>query len=83
MDYENFLIWLQENKNMSNRSARDVVSRLKRAMLIINTYKVTNNSLESLNSNSEFKNLSMSVKSQLRRSITLYSEFHNKILMEN
>lgn len=73
MDYENFLIWLQENKNMSNRSARDVVSRLKRAMLIINTYKVTNNSLESLNSNSEFKNLSMSVKSQLRRSITLYS----------
>lgn len=76
MDYENFLIWLQENKNMSNRSARDVISRLKRAMLIINTYKVTNNSLELLNSNSEFKNLSMSVKSQLRRSITLYSEFH-------
>jgi len=75
MNYCKFLDWLQQEKSMNIRSAKDVVSRLKRAMIIINNTEVTNESLQLLNSKSEFLSLSMSVKSQLRRSITLYSEF--------
>lgn len=75
MEYEKFLAWLKADKELSERSARDVVSRLRRAMAIINSDKVTSNSLDQLNSDAEFAALTMSVKSQLRRSIALYSEF--------
>lgn len=75
MEYEKFLTWLRTEKGLSERSARDVVSRLRRAMSIIDSDKVTSTSLEKLNVGAEFASLTMSVKSQLRRSIALYTEF--------
>lgn len=75
MEYEKFLTWLKSEKGLGERSARDVVSRLKRAMAIIGGDAITDESLQVLNSDSSFANLTMSVKSQLRRSVSLYSEF--------
>lgn len=75
MNYSEFLTWLLENKNMSIRSAKDVVSRLKRALLIIQCDKLNNRSIQALNSEANFLDLSVSVKSQLRRAISLYIEF--------
>lgn len=75
MNYSEFLTWLLENKNMSIRSAKDVVSRLKRALLIIKCDELNNRSIHALNSEANFLDLSVSVKSQLRRAISLYIEF--------
>ena len=75
MNYSEFLTWLLENKNMNIRSAKDVVSRLKRALLIIQCDELNNRSIHALNSEANFLDLSVSVKSHLRRAISLYIEF--------
>ena len=75
MEYEKFLVWLKSNKNLGERSARDVVSRLRRAMAILGKDYFPEDALQELNAKPEFLELTMSVKSQLRRAVTLYSEF--------
>lgn len=75
MKYSEFLTWLLENKNMSIRSARDVISRLKRVLLIIHCDELDDTSIHLLNTKSDFLDLSISVKSQLRRAASLYIEF--------
>lgn len=75
MNYEGFLEWLKTEKNMSERSARDTVSRIKRALRIISGVSVDTMTLDKLNEAPEFLELSMFIKSQLRRAVTLYQEF--------
>lgn len=75
MNYEGFLEWLKTEKNMSERSARDTVSRIKRALRIISGVSVDTMTLDKLNEAPEFLELSIFIKSQLRRAVTLYQEF--------
>ena len=75
MNYEGFLEWLKTEKNMSERSARDTVSRIKRALRIASGVTVDTTTIDKLNEAPEFLKLSMFIKSQLRRAIALYQEF--------
>lgn len=72
-----FITWLQEVKHMGKKSATDVQSRLNRALGIINQKTVSVETLDKIAKNDEFNSLSVSVKSQLRRSIRLYLEYKN------
>ena len=75
MDYTKFQEWLQNEKGMSLRSARDVISRIKRVLLLSGAEKITSETVEMLNQNETFQDCSMFIKSQLRRSVVLYNEF--------
>jgi len=74
---ENFKNWLIKTKNFSVRSAGDVLCRLNRASSLteLNPKLKTDQILFNLSQESEFQALSMSVRSQLRRSIKLYRHF--------
>lgn len=73
-----FNLWLTSEKNYSDRAARDVQSRLKRALAFANHKIVSEETLPALEKNQEFRALSMSVKSQLRRAIRLYREYNSQ-----
>ncbi len=75
MDYSGFYDWLMCEKTMSRRAAKDVISRLKRVQSILKIKDAECYSLQELNSAPAFQDCSMFIKSQLRRTITLYNEF--------
>jgi DNA (cytosine-5)-methyltransferase 1 len=72
-----FSNWLKKNKRFTVASANDVVSRLRRVDSIcdIEWDKALDSNLFTLSQKNEFKKLTPSVKSQLRRSVKLYYEF--------
>lgn len=78
MDYQEFLAWLEGEKKMGTRSARDVVSRLKRVVGMLGTDVLDDASVLKLNEVDAFDECSMYIKSQLRRSINLYLEYLRK-----
>ena len=67
--------WLINEKKMSNRSAREVVSRQKRVEKLIGTGSFNENTLELLAENEQFSQLSVYIKSQLKRAVTLVLEY--------
>lgn len=71
-----FTTWLTEEKKYSLRSAKDVLSRIKRADSIC---KITNipdaKYLFDLEQSDCFDDLSIAVKSQIKRAANLYNEF--------
>ena len=73
-----FQEWLITEKQYSERAARDVSSRLKRALGFAGQGNVTAETLSKLESNAEFQALSMSVKSQMRRAVKFQAEFAEK-----
>lgn len=75
-----FLEWLIREKQLSPRSSQDVTSRLKRVakILSINTSSISNETTMELGHSLVFSELSMTVKSQLRRAVKLYLEYSNK-----
>lgn len=75
IDYTDFFIWLVNKKNMKQRSAKDVISRCKRASKILDTEIINSDSLGKLLQNDEYKANSMFVKSQLKRAVILLEEF--------
>ena len=75
MMYEEFRAWLKNSKGFSTRSSNDVISRLKRVMILADVETVDSNTNSLLENSNRFVNCSMSVKSQLRRAIILYNEF--------
>ncbi|MEE1043537.1 MAG: hypothetical protein UH854_06190 [Clostridia bacterium] len=82
MNYDDFLNWLFDEKKLSQRAAKDVVSRCKRICKMLNINEFGVSTLEKLNSNKEFSEKSMFIKSQLRRACNLWFEFggeHEKI----
>lgn len=72
---EKFKEWLIQEKGFSKKGSNDVISRLKRVYSILSISEISKKSINSLENNSEFKTLSMSVRSQLRRAIKLYDEY--------
>lgn len=77
MQTDKFMNWVSEKYKMGDKSARDVVSRLKRVTKYVDVdLPITDEELIfKLEITEEFKNLSMTVKSQLKRSIKLYREY--------
>lgn len=75
MDYITFNGWLIETHEMSERSARDVISRCKRICKMLNTDEITDNTIPELLNNDEFHNSSMFVKSQLKRAASLWLDY--------
>ena len=75
MMYEEFRAWLKSSKGFSTRSSNDVISRLKRVMVLADVETVDTNTNSLIEDSDQFINCSMSVKSQLRRAIILYNEF--------
>lgn len=75
MDYVVFKQWLQDEKNMSIRSATDVVSRCKRINRITEKEDINDKTISILIEMESYDNMSSFIKSQLKRAATLYLEF--------
>lgn len=78
MNYDIFFNWLMDEKKLSQRAAKDVISRCKRICKILSINEIEISTIEKLNINTEFSKKSMFVKSQLRRACTLWVEFGGK-----
>jgi hypothetical protein len=81
MEFGLFRKWLEDYKGLKQKSAGDVISRLKRVNKLIEVDSAApyEKILLSLENNEEFKNLSLFVKPQLRQAIKLYKEFIQEI----
>lgn len=75
MELADMLEWLINEKNMSIRSARDVISRCGRVCRMLDIDSIGDATLENLQENNEFADSSVFIKSQLKRAVTLYFEF--------
>lgn len=74
IDAKEFKVWLIENTNYSAAVVTDIVSRIKRADKILkwNEEDVYQFRLEQKD---EYKMLSISVRSQIKKAVKLYTEF--------
>lgn len=70
-----FVEWLETQKGFTHKSAQDANSRLKRIFDLTGKDSVTADTLAELAANEDFTSLSVSVKSQLRRTVRLHREF--------
>lgn len=77
MDFTKLLEWLINNKKMSKRSAKDVISRCGRVYRMLGINTLDNDTMEKLQECDEFKESSMFIKSQLKRTVALCLEFMN------
>ena len=77
MDTQNLLVWLMDDKKMSKRAAKDVLSRCGRVYRILGVDYLDDSSLMKLQETQEFQESSMFVKYQLKRTVTLCLEFMN------
>lgn len=75
MDSTKLVEWLVLEKHMRTRSAKDVLSRWGRVCRMLGVDTLDDNSLETLQQNEQFKQSSVFVKSQLKRTVTLCMEF--------
>ena len=67
--------WIIKEKGYGERSARDVLSRLRRAQTLCGK---ENFSMEELEKNKEFSKLSVSVKSQIRSAVRIRDAFKGR-----
>lgn len=74
-----FKEWLKCEKKYTDRSASDILSRIKRVRKILNIKTVEENSEKILEEHDKFKDLSCSVKSQLRKALRLYRDFKGEL----
>lgn len=82
MDAEKaFRSWLENDKNLNERSASDVTCRFKRVCSLIKLRPSSskNKMMFELAENEEFQQMSPSIKSQLKRAITLHLEFKEAV----
>jgi DNA (cytosine-5)-methyltransferase 1 len=77
MDEQKFDEWLKGKFGYIEKSARDVRSRVKRASQFVDIFANIPDEevIFKLSQNPDFKGLSMSVKSQLKRGVKLYREY--------
>lgn len=75
LDFEQ---WLQDDKNMSVRSARDVLSRKKRVEYLLGIDTFDDNTLVVLLENEDYQDLSIYIRSQLKRAVSLVLEYQEK-----
>ncbi|MGN0369540.1 MAG: hypothetical protein ACI4EW_03240 [Butyrivibrio sp.] len=78
MDYIVFKQWLQNEKRMSIRSANDVISRCKRINRLTERDVIDDDTVAILVEMELYDEMSLYIKSQLKRAATLYMEFVNK-----
>ena len=75
-DCSPFLDWLRSTQTISERARRDTVSRLKRADAISRIPPLPEaHYLFSLEQSEEYKSLAPTVRSQLKRAVSLYSDY--------
>ena len=73
---EPFHEWLRDSQTMTERTQRDTISRLKRADAICAMPSVPEAYyLFSLEQSEDYKSLTPSVRSQLKRAVSLYSDY--------
>jgi len=77
IDIQLFSEWLKANTTYSDNVISDTVSRMKRADSIL-TWNSENTYLFFLEQAEEFKKLSVSVRSQIRKAVKLYADFFNE-----
>ena len=79
MGQDGFLSYLRNEKKLSPRSAKDVVSRIKRANTFVNvdSKQNYNSTVKLLERKNEFIALSQYVQPQIKRAIFLYKEYMN------
>ena len=70
-----FIEWLQKEKNYKEKTSHDVVSRLKRVNQLLGTTDEPMVALKRIEKNNDFKCLTHSVRSQLRKALRLYDEY--------
>ena len=75
MNKEDILNWLLTSKNMSERSAKDVLSRCNRIIKLNNNTDINLIDYETFINSKLFLTQTMFIKSQLKRAFTLYKEF--------
>ena len=68
-----FKDWLENNTDLSPRSLKDVVSRVKRADKILTFFDEPIYQFY-LNNKEEYKKLSVTIRSQIKRAVNLYME---------
>ena len=74
MNCDEFKKWLKEKNKYTDASIKDIVSRLRRANNIL-TFQNEDIYLFRLNQCEKFQKASVSVKSQIRRSVRLYFQY--------
>lgn len=74
VEIDNFKVWLKENTKYSDAVIGDTVSRMKRADSILG-WNNTDIYLFYLEREKQFENLSVSVRSQIRKAVKLYASF--------
>ena len=74
MECEKFKKWLTEKNKYTDASIKDIVSRLRRANNIL-IFENEDIYLFRLDQCKEFQKASVSVKSQIRRSVRLYFQY--------
>ena len=81
MDYSDFRKWLNSRTKYSNRVIGNIVCRLKRAdrMLPLRPEEVY---LFELEHTHEFKELTITVKSQIRKAVKLYLQYVESGIVE-
>jgi hypothetical protein len=74
---QEFRGWLERNLQLGDRARGDIVSRAKRAAGLVNltTAKSDSELAYRLSEAREFKKLTMTVRSQVKRAATLYRQF--------
>ena len=70
--------WLIEEKKMTIRSAKDVLSRCGRICRMLDIDTIDENTFNQLIESEKYKECSMFIKSQLKRTVVLHSEFLNR-----
>ncbi|MFC2001239.1 hypothetical protein ACFLUZ_01895 [Chloroflexota bacterium] len=72
-----FQTWLSKEVNLSPKSARDVVSRYNRALrlTVVKQSQDVEDMIDMLTQQQDFKNLSPSIRSQIKRALRLHSSF--------
>lgn len=70
-----FIEWLETKKGFTHKSAQDANSRLKRIYDLTGKDSVNADTLAELAAIADFTSLSVSVKSQLRRTVRLHREY--------
>lgn len=71
--------WLIQKKGYSEKSAKDVLSRQKRACKLVHKEEISQVTLQQLEKSSGFNDLSTSVKSQLRRAVRLNAIYREEM----
>ena len=75
MDFANFKEWLITEKGVTVRAASDIPSRLRRIVKLLEATTIDGDTYAILKSNPMYKQYSVTVRSQMKRAITLYLEF--------